>query len=38
MSTPVNSYAAYAPDKPLAPYAFERRALRPDDVEIDILY
>lgn len=38
MGTPVNSYAAYAPDKPLAPYAFERRALRPDDVEIDILY
>ena len=31
-------YAAHSPDTPLAPYAWERRALRPDDVAIDILY
>lgn len=38
MTTPVHSYAAFAADKPLAPHAFERRALRADDVLIDILY
>ncbi|MEB1611110.1 NAD(P)-dependent alcohol dehydrogenase [Xanthomonas campestris pv. campestris] len=31
-------YAAYSTDTPLAPYAFERRALRPDDVALEILY
>lgn len=31
-------YAAYAPNKPLAPYEFERRALRPNDVAMEILY
>jgi alcohol dehydrogenase (NADP+) len=31
-------YAAAAADAPLAPYHFERRALRPGDVAIDILY
>ena len=31
-------YAAQSPDAPLAPYAFERRALRPNDVAMDILY
>lgn len=38
MSLAVKSYAAYAPDKPLAPYDFTRRDVRADDVEIDILY
>lgn len=31
-------YAARSAESPLAPYAFERRDLRPDDVAIDILY
>ena len=31
-------YAAYSPDTPLAPLTFERRALRPDDVAMEILY
>jgi len=31
-------YAAQAADTPLAPFAFERRALRPNDVAIEILY
>ena len=31
-------YAAYDTTSPLAPWAFERRALRPDDVAIEILY
>ncbi|WP_281915897.1 NAD(P)-dependent alcohol dehydrogenase [Caldimonas thermodepolymerans] len=31
-------YAAYGPDSPLAPYTFERRELRPDDVALEILY
>lgn len=31
-------YAAHAADAPLAPFHFERRALRPDDVRIEILY
>ncbi|KAA0011299.1 NAD(P)-dependent alcohol dehydrogenase [Billgrantia pellis] len=32
------AYAAHAPDQPLAPYRFERRQPRPDDVAIEILY
>lgn len=35
---PVKGYAAYNAGSPLAPYDFERRELRPDDVLIDILY
>jgi len=31
-------FAAYDPKKPLAPYEFERRALRPNDVAMEILY
>jgi uncharacterized zinc-type alcohol dehydrogenase-like protein len=31
-------YAAYDPTAPLAPYEFERRALRPNDVAMEILY
>jgi uncharacterized zinc-type alcohol dehydrogenase-like protein len=31
-------YAAFSPTQPLAPFTFERRALRPDDVHIEILY
>jgi uncharacterized zinc-type alcohol dehydrogenase-like protein len=31
-------YAALSAESPLAPYAFERRDLRPDDVAMDILY
>jgi alcohol dehydrogenase (NADP+) len=31
-------YAAQGPTTPLAPYEFERRALRPDDVAMEILY
>jgi uncharacterized zinc-type alcohol dehydrogenase-like protein len=34
----VIGYAARGADTPLAPYSFERRALRPNDVAIDILY
>lgn len=34
----VNAYAAQSEDSPLAPYEIERRALRPDDVAIDIDY
>ncbi|MGM0702374.1 MAG: NAD(P)-dependent alcohol dehydrogenase [Pseudomonadota bacterium] len=33
-----HAYAAYAGDQPLAPFTFERRAPRPDDVAIEILY
>ena len=29
-------YAAAAPDAPMAPWSFERRDLREDDVAIDI--
>ena len=32
------SYAAFANDKPLAPFSFDRRQPRPDDVAIEILY
>jgi uncharacterized zinc-type alcohol dehydrogenase-like protein len=34
----VLGYAAHSATEPLAPYDFERRAPRPDDVVIDILY
>ena len=33
-----NAYAAFAADAPLAPFSFERRAPRTDDVAIEILY
>jgi uncharacterized zinc-type alcohol dehydrogenase-like protein len=36
--TQAHSYAAHSSDTPLAPYTFERRELRPDDVAIDILF
>src|SRR5207253_9375680 len=32
------AYAAQAPDTPLAPFQIERRALRPHDVQVEILY
>ncbi len=35
---PVKAYAAQNPQSPLAPYDFERRDLRENDVLIDILY
>ncbi|MDA3919818.1 MAG: NAD(P)-dependent alcohol dehydrogenase [Salinisphaera sp.] len=38
MPTPTHSFAAHAPDKPLAPFDFERRDPRADDVSIEILY
>lgn len=38
MTIDVLGYAAHAATAPLAPYRFERRAARPDDVVIDILY
>ncbi|QGZ30306.1 NAD(P)-dependent alcohol dehydrogenase [Stutzerimonas stutzeri] len=31
-------YAAFDPSTPLAPYSFSRRAVGPNDVQIDILY
>ncbi len=38
MTNDVLGYAAHAATEPLAPYRFERRAARADDVVIDILY
>ncbi len=38
MTTTVLGYAAQSPQDDLAPYRFNRRAPRPDDVAIDILY
>jgi uncharacterized zinc-type alcohol dehydrogenase-like protein len=38
MTMTVLGYAATSPTEPLAPYRFERREPRPDDVVIDILY
>ena len=38
MTIPVLGYAAHSPTSDLAPFAFERRDPRPDDVTIDILY
>jgi uncharacterized zinc-type alcohol dehydrogenase-like protein len=35
---PVNSYAAMSSNTPLEVYHFERRAVGPDDVQIDILF
>jgi len=35
---PVNSYAAMSSNTPLEGYNFERRAVGPDDVQIDILF
>lgn len=35
---PVNSYAAMSANTPLEAYNFERRAIGPDDVQIDILF
>ena len=35
---PVSGYAAQSADTPLAPWTFERRAPRADDVSIEILY
>ncbi|WP_323011056.1 NAD(P)-dependent alcohol dehydrogenase [Paracoccus sp. (in: a-proteobacteria)] len=34
----VHSYAAFSTDAPLGPYAFEARALRPNDVQLEVLY
>ncbi|MDL2283534.1 NAD(P)-dependent alcohol dehydrogenase [Oxalobacter sp. OttesenSCG-928-P03] len=31
-------YAAHSPDSPLVSYSFERRALRPNDIAMEILY
>ncbi|GGX76957.1 hydroxyacid dehydrogenase [Litchfieldella qijiaojingensis] len=33
-----SAYAAYSADTPLAPFTFQRREPRPDDVAIEILY
>ncbi|WP_136246924.1 NAD(P)-dependent alcohol dehydrogenase [Halomonas borealis] len=33
-----HAYAAFSADKPLAPFTFEHRQPRPDDVAIEILY
>ena len=38
MSQTVRAYAAASPTSPLAPFTFEYRAPRADDVVIDILY
>jgi alcohol dehydrogenase (NADP+) len=38
MPTPVQGYAAHASDADLVPFTFERRDLRPDDVELEILF
>ncbi|MFC0337188.1 uncharacterized zinc-type alcohol dehydrogenase-like protein [Kushneria avicenniae] len=38
MSTPARGYAAHSAETPLEPWNFERRAPRPDDVAIEILY
>ncbi len=38
MTTNVRSYAAVSPTSPLAPYRFDRRTPRQDDVTIAILY
>ena len=37
-ATPAKGYAAHSATTPLAPWNFERRAPRPDDVSIEILY
>jgi alcohol dehydrogenase (NADP+) len=38
MMIATKAYAAYNPKDPLAPYDFERRAVGPHDVQIEILY
>lgn len=38
MTLPVRGYAAHSATDSLAPYRFERRDMRPDDVAIEILY
>lgn len=38
MPTPVQGYAAHSADGDLVPWSFERRDLRADDVELDILF
>ena len=38
MTQTINCYAALSADTPLVPHRIERRELRPDDVQIDILY
>jgi uncharacterized zinc-type alcohol dehydrogenase-like protein len=35
---PVKAFAAFSPETPLAPYSFERRELREQDVLVDILF
>jgi uncharacterized zinc-type alcohol dehydrogenase-like protein len=35
---PVKAFAAMDAQSPLVPYQFERRSLRPDDVQVQILY
>lgn len=35
---PTKAYAALSATTPLAPFQFERRDLRPDDVQVEILY
>ncbi|ULU23942.1 NAD(P)-dependent alcohol dehydrogenase [Dyella terrae] len=38
MTFPTRGYAAQSATTPLVPFQFERRAARPDDVVIDVLY
>lgn len=38
MTTPTHGYAAFSAEDPLAPFSFERRDLRANDVRIDILF
>lgn len=38
MPTLVNGYAAHSSDADLVPWSFERRDLRPDDVELNVLF
>jgi len=38
MPTPVLGYAVHCADGDLVPWSFERRDLRPDDVELEILF
>jgi len=38
MTLAVRGFAAHNPEADLVPFTFERRTLRPDDVEIDILF
>ncbi|WP_426113017.1 NAD(P)-dependent alcohol dehydrogenase [Massilia sp. PWRC2] len=38
MTFTVSGYAAHSADTPLAPFTFKRRALRADDVDIEVLF